>query len=393
MTEALDFFGQRFFPVVESEAKPETDVLLRARSVLQQNPELHRLFNQFRTESRSVSWLRALLTLEVGVRAEEFTLEQVKQACHYLADEYAQLGDGYLVVARDTGKVAMVLREQDLYNPGLLGRESGERAQALSRINPMLEAALVTSYHDDGRETQVLALLTARAHQTDLLREEGDLRLRLATRKGRRSLAREFSENEPAELLRRAGGTTGMFLRHFELTDEYDGPLPCLEGVARCRSRLGVQDMATLNLNYDRLGVLRASAPQAWVRDIALQLSMHARDAQPEAVPVGMGALSAELLGSQQLWILDPDVFSFVQRAHGQAVPAMPVEGAASVGLSGHLGYLVVPSDFEVESRELADQWDVTASLAYRLYVDLQSVRFVPLLDVARSACVEARRR
>lgn len=387
MTEALELPG-RTAALVRSFAEPTPEALLLVRAVLQRKPELKELFLQFRAEGRAVDWLRDMLAPAVAALAGELSFDNVVEACAYLADEYHQLGEGYFIVSQDTGRVALVLTEDDLYDPGLLSRDSGIVGQALRRINPSLEAAIVSSYHDRGRETLVLERLRERAHQTTLLREEGDRRLRIATRAGRREMARELSEDSPWRLLQRASGTTGMFLRHFELTERYEGPWECIEGVACCRSVLGVQDMTTSNLAYDRLGVLRGSAPQAWIRDIARQLSVRARARNTTTLPVRVDDLSDELLASRELWVVDPDVFELMHRARGRVVP---VEGVDPIGFSGRVGCLVVSNDFGVESREVTDRWEVTATLPYRLYVDWSRIEFLPLVGVARAAMVVER--
>jgi hypothetical protein len=360
VTEAIDLPG-RTAALVQSFADPTPDSLLLVRAVLQRQPELKALFLQFRSEGRAIDWLRDMLAPAVAARVPELSFDNVVEACAYLADEYHQLGEGYFIVSQDTGRVAFVLTEEDLYDPGLLTRDSGIVGQALRRINPSLEAAIVSSYHDRGRETLVLERLRERAHQTTLLREDGDRRLRIATRAGRREMARELSEDDPWRLLQRASGTTGMFLRHFELTERYEGPLDCIEGVACCRSVLGLQDMLTSNLAYDRLGVLRGSAPQAWIRDIARQLSNRARARNTKTLPITVDDLSDELLASRELWVVDPDVFELMRRARGRVVP---VEGAEPLGFSGRVGYLVVSNDFGVESREIADVLSAVRRLA-----------------------------
>lgn len=388
MTEALEL-EERPAPLVHSTAQPPARALLLLRAVIQGNRDLLELFETFRVESKSVGWLRDMVALRVApLVSEDLPFDTVVEVCQYLADEYHQLGEGYFLVSRDTGRTVHVLSDEDLYDPGLLSRESGEVAQGLLRINPALEGALISRYHAQGREDHVLRLLEARSHPTELLRQTGDRRLRIATRDGRRSVARELAEDDPRALLRRAGGTTGMFLRHFELADIYDGPFDCVEGVASCSTFLGIQDMATLNLGYDRLGVLRGVAAQGWVRDIARQLSVCARTKRTHSLPVMAEDLSDEVIAARELWIVDPDVFDLMRRAHGRV---MPVEGAEPLGLSGLAGYLVTAREFGVESREVADRWQVVTTVPYRLYVDWSRVEVLPLVGVARASLVEDR--
>lgn len=388
MTDSIEV-ADRPAPIVRTTAQPQGSALLLVRAIVQGDRELQELFRGFRAESRSVDWLRDMVALRVApLVSEALPFDSVLEVCQYLADEYHQLGEGLFIVARDSGRTVHVLSDADMYDPGLLSRESGEVAQALRRINPSLEAGMVSRYHDLDREQRVLRLLEKRTHPTELLQEEGDPRLRLATRSGRRSVALELSEEDPRALLRRASGTAGMFLRHFELSDAYQGPLDCIEGVACYSSVLGVQDMTTLNLSYDRLGVLRGVSPQGWIRDIARQLSVSARARQPQVLPVSVEDVSDELIASSELWVVDPDVFDLMRRARGRV---MPVEGTEPIGFSGKVGCLVATREFGVESREIADRWHVTTTLPYRLYVDWSRVRFLPLVGVARASVLEDR--
>ena len=382
MTDALELPG-RPAPMVRSKAAPQPLTLLGVRLTVKHHPELQQLFVRFRSEGKSVDWLMDILAVRLTPLMPEVPFEQIIDAAQYLADEYDQLGEAPLLVSRETGRAVMLLSEDDFVDPGLLPRESGESAQALKRLNPALEAAIVTSYHEQGRETHVLRVLQERTHATPLQLAVGDRRLRIASRSGRRALAGELRDEDSWTLLRRAGGTAAMLLQHFDLAEDYDGPWDCLEGMASARSVLGTQDMTTLNVAYDRLGVLRATVPQAWLADVARQLSAAGRARNPEARPHSLDALTAEAFGSRELWVVDYDAFRLL---HGvrRALPTAGAEGA--FGVRGRAGWLVVPHTFSVESVEVSDHWEVTATLPFRLYVDWSATEYLSILGVPRAA-------
>lgn len=388
-----DATGEVTEAIVQSEASPAPELLLVVRSILQSDQAFGEFFTRFRDEARPVSWLRDVLAPRVAARVHQLGLGEaygfgvVLDVCQYLADEYYQLGEGYFIVSEETGRVQLVATDEDLVDPGLLPRESGRMAPGLRRLHPSIEQKFILGRTETAREEHALEALTARAHQTELLRQDGDRRLLVATRKGRTSLARELSEDDPLALLRRAGGSAAKLLRHFELRGqallEWTDEQPHIEGMALCRSTIGVQDLATLNLGYNRLGVLRSAVPQGWLRDIARQLSYHVQQLDRSIVPIPVSDLDDELLSGHETWVTDPDVYTLVRRA-----TMIPVEGSATIGLSGAVGTLVIMGDFGVETREASDRWEVTATLPYRLYVDFAKIQYLPLVDIPRAAAL-----
>lgn len=381
--------GQLLTPSVTSVANPSADLLLQLRHYIQHSPEAQGLFLQLR-QGKSVAWLRDMLATQVATLSlGEFSFEEVVQGCLYLADEYNQLGEGYFIVSTETGRTISVVTEDDLYDPGLQARHSGSMAPALKRLKPARETMLVTYHHEKAREENVLATLTERAHQTALLKEEGDPRLRLATRGGRKAIAQDLSEDKPWELLQRSGGTSGMFLRHFPLAEKppsLEGTT-LIEGTAVFRSTLKVQDALTLNLSYNRLGTLRSAAPQGWVRDIARQLSETVyKERRP--LPVDAEDVIVAELSDVDLWVADADTYKHFLSIL-PTIKAVPVEGVSPLGLKDIMGCLCVAETFQVESHELFQRWEIVASLEYKLYVfDLKSLFLLPVVGVPREGLV-----
>lgn len=379
---SLSPLSSRFDVTVHSSANPEPKLLAALRLLVQAHPELGDLFISFRKESLGVDWLRDMLATRVVSRLNaEF--EEVLEACQYLADEYHQLDEGYFIVSTETGRVVLVVTEDDLYDPGLQARHSGEMAQALRRLRPHLETGFMLHGHERAREQQVVSALAERSQQTDLLREGGDSRLRIATRTGRMDIARDLAGDDAWALLRRSSGTTGMFLRHFELVEHIQAP--SLEGTATFRSTMSVQDGLAANISYNRLGTLRGAAPQGWIRDVARDLCAAVHRRTP-IMPVEAEDLDAELLATEELWVADPDVYALIRKGKSQAVP---VEGVSPIGFSGKVGCLRVPREFSVSTHESGGQWEVTANLPYSLWVDFAKVRALPIIGVQRAATVE----
>lgn len=390
MVTDLEKSQQLLTPVVQSTANPKAELLLQIRSIVQTSKETQELFLQMRKESKGVTWLTDMLAVRMAPQVlGDYAFEDVVQACLYLVDEFNQLGDGYFIVSTETGKTVSVVTDDDLYDPGQQARHSGQVAQALRRLRPSTEVMLVTYHHEKAREANVLQQLTERVHQTDLLKAEGDPRLRMATRAGRSQIAQDLSEDSPWELLRRSGGTSGMFLRHFPLkSDDLPRGMVVLKGTAVFRSTIQVQDALTLNLNYNRLGTLRSATPQGWIRDIARQLTETAyKRRQP--LPVSADDLVEADLDGPELWVVDPDTYKYFLRVKS-TLQAVPVEGVSPLGLKGSHGYLWVADRFEVESRELFQRWEVTVSLEYKLHLfDWDSLHLKAVLGIPREALID----
>lgn len=393
---SLEVAGREQSPtvLVRSSADPKPAVLLLFRELLRHRPELRELFVQFKAENRPVEWLRDMLTPRAAVELEECSFDEVRDVCQYLADEYQQLAcvpgcqldDGWFVLDLQTGRVLTVASPEDVYEPGLLPRESGDLAPGLRQLNPALEARLVTGLHERAREQETLSWATERAHQTELLKAHGDRRLRVVSRAGRTDIARELSETDPSNLLWRAGGGAAVFLRHLSRAEDVNlGGLTPIEGVATARLVLGLQDKKAINmLSYDPLTTLRGVAGVNWARSVVRQLAYVAKEAARPAVPVHAEDLADDLFASAEDWVTDPDIYAllgFQTRSR-----TFVVEGAETIGLTGLVGKLDLSSDLAVQTRELTDRWEVTVTISYTLHADLKNVQVMPIVGVARAA-------
>lgn len=371
-------------PLVLSQARPSARSLLQARAEVQRDHDLQGLFQQFHPQLAQAFENPGQRNLVIEAFADQITarltglwggdLAEALESARYLADEFAQLGEGIHIVSSETGKVIAKLDEKDLYQPAPVLRESGELVQPLPRIEPGMEAMIVSWVFEKGREERILAILTERAHQTALLREEGDRRLWIATRSGRARLAQSLGEDHPKTLLDRTGGTAGAFLRHFDLVltppEGCRGQRYHLEATMALR----VNDPLTTNLSYDRLGSMRGVLAQSWVRVLAKELAATWHHSLPlGARPVDISDFTPQMLRTCETWVADPEVMLQFLRILPKAT-ILPANGAPTLGLKGKVGILVLPEKFDLRNREVFGRWEVCASLDVDVYIPDWSV-------------------
>jgi len=372
---------------VISEAKPSTEDLLQARADLTSDPDLQALFAQAFQEDHDDVWLVDALAkgLDRKWREDgwvEFESE-TRQAAQYLVDEYRQLGEGTHLISPDTGRVLYTLQEGDVWQPSMVPREGGGFAKPLPQLRPDLASFLTTWTFNKAREEEVVAKLAAKGHQTALLVEEGDPRLLVATRRGRAHIATSLSKFDPETLLKACGGTSGMFLKHFELTTEGDTATPSdtltkIEGEANSFSKMGIQDQTTVNLHHNRAATLQGALTQGWVRHMAKTLTLNAVEHYQQSGSIEalrQDKIDKTLLSQSQMWVAPPEAMIWLRRAD-PSKRVLPVAGIQHIlGLkAAKVGAIQVPLEFSIHNRELFDRWETGANLKYTLWVDWSTI-------------------
>lgn len=381
--------AQRIEPTVISTVDPPSDWLLQARADINREEKLRDIIIEGKKAGKNneelADTLGSRLALSWGDHAEE-----AYNAALYLLDEYEQLGEGIHLVSTETGKVLLTLTEKDVWDPGMVPREGGGMAQALPRIRPDLEAALTTWTFDRAREQKIVEALAAKGHQTALLRDEGDPRLLVATRKGRTKIVQNMVTFTPLELLQKCGGTSGAFLSYFDIQTEEpnDYTEMTLSGVLRSSSVMKVSDPTTINIQYNREAALRGVLAQGWVREIARELSYkvskHFAGAEG-LVPKPIESLTPEEAKSlkAKFWIVPPEAAPHMLRVRKDWT-IMPVDQAQGMGFLGsRVGVLVVPKEFSAETNEMFEKWMVSAHLEYKLYVSWDTLCCMALEGLA----------
>ena len=375
--EARQTLEKRLDPQVLSNATPEIEFLLQARADVTSDELIQALFREELDDEQLVNQLTARLITRW--RGHE---EQAREAAQYLVDEHRQLGEGIHLVSSETGKVVVTLTEDDIWQPDLVPREGGGMAQPLKQIRPDLAAYVTTWTFDRSREAQIVAKLAARGHQTALLREEGDPRLLVATRAGRRHIVESLARFRPDELLRALGGTSAAFLNHFELTTEDAEGEPSFRGTVNSRSVMNIQDQTTVNLHHNRPATLQGALTQGWVREVARRLITHAAGA-PRLTSVEPRRLTRDLLQCADFWIAPPEVLVWVRRVN-PGVVVLPVDRITHmVGLvQARAGTLKVPAEFGLNSREMFDRWETTTELEFALWLDSSAITVIGLTGI-----------
>lgn len=374
-------------PAIVTRAQPSSEWLREARSLLNQEGRVRNFVALARHQKMSAAEAVDGLSFRLNTAFGGGLAAEMHEVARYLWDEQAQLGEGLYVISQETGRVVGVVTEHDFYQPAPVPREDGSLVLPQPRLKPALEAALVCWAHDSSREAQLRDQLAARAHQTVLLREDGDPRLLVASKAGRRHIVESFAAIDPQLLFQSAGGTSGTFLRRFHLTAQ-DPPdatgLTLITGVAISATTMNVSDATTTNLRHNRAATVGAALVQGWTREIARQLSLAAirQEAAPEVRPAD---LKIEHLKDSDFWVTPPDAVRFVQKVAPKAA-LMPVSGANLIGVLSAAGTLVVPAEFEALSREMFDRWEASTHLTFRLWVDWSRIRALRLIDLEHRA-------
>jgi hypothetical protein len=375
--------ARRLDPTVISKADPPADWLMQARADLNREAGLQAIVTQGKRDQIPNDDLADYLGSKLNEGWGGSCAQEAYDAALYLLDEYDQLGEGVHLVSTDTGRVVITLTDEDVWDPGMVPREGGGMAQALKRIRPDIEASLTTWTFNQSHEQRVIETLAAKGHQTALLREEGDPRLLVATRKGRTQIVQGLIDHTPIDLLKMCGGTSGMFLQHFEIrTDDYEKTYEAaaLEGTLVSSSAMKVSDQTTVNLHHNRAGVLRGVLAQGWVRELARRLSgiMHERS-KDLLKPQDLGSIDPESTRCwrARFWVAPPEAVAPLGRLRPDWT-VMPVDQAYVIGLNKpKVGVLIVPETFGAETNEMFEKWTTSAHLEFKLYVDWDALVYM----------------
>jgi len=393
-----DALQKRVDPEVQTLAKPETNWLLQARANLNSDEQLQGILQQGIVEGLESDDIADLLAVRLSEMWEGHPAEAYEAAL-YLVDEFKQLGEGIHLVSRETGRVVTTLTDDDIYQGGPLPRADGSMATPLPQVRPDLAAYVTTWTFEKGREQRITEELARRGHQTALLREEGDPRLRVATRAGRREIVQRLVDHTPTALLRACGGTSAAFLQHFDLVGEDPGDtaLEPLEGFVSSRSAMGIQDQTTVNLHHDREGTLRGALSQGWVREIAACLSKAAHQrfgpvCREEGLYQDISQLDSEEMAKWKatFWVAPPEAVTPLRRLrpNWNIMPA----GEYTIGfIKPKVGLLVLPDDFGAETQELFDKWTAGMHLEFKLWIDWKAICYCALTGLEHQGVVTTR--
>jgi hypothetical protein len=354
---------------VLSRADPDSGVLRRVREKIQQNSNLS---NLFANRNVDVSELTKLLT-------EELPLDEgVGEVAQYLADEYAQLGDGILMISTETGRAIAKLTEEDFYQPAAVPREDGRMVERPPAIKPEVESFISMWRFEDQFEQRVRERILSRITQTEGLREKGDPRLLATSRGGRRELAGRIEQSIPS-LFENPKGVVGDFLQYFPIGTRPESE----QGYTRIRvnpssiHRKSTQDPLAINLKYDPVTATMAVIATSWVRVLASSI-LESRDLSPRLTPLEEAVRGR----TDGLWIAEPNLATALQK-NGCRTLAVPGPEYLAIHVLAPAGILEMPLlEFGIHSREMHGRWTVEAVTEATLWLTLGTISTFRIEDI-----------
>ncbi len=361
-----------FDPPVNTLTAPAPKILLAARRAVQLDPVAQQILLQSRQEGwgqeETVDRLsRALLSLL------ESDPRQIEDAARYLVEENAQLGDGILIVSAETGKAIAKVSEEDIWQPPPIPREDGTSITPPPRLKPEIEGAITVWAFNQGREAEIESALVQRLPQTELLRQEGDRRLRLITRRGRKQIVEDLREALPQALPGSTSGIVREFLSHFEFRGE---PPQGLQPLPLCTSwgnvSVPLQDLKSFNRCWDVFTFGRSVIANQWGKQIAKSVSEAAHKVIPPVL------CNKEDLPSDLFWIAGPELYVTFGRKGRRMLPVEALPTGLKRGIVG----AVTVGAFEFQYRDvIADRLEISARIECQVWVDFSQIRTFRLLN------------
>jgi hypothetical protein len=357
---------------VLTKANPEPGILRRIREIIQKDSILSGLFVDRTVDVELLSQrLHEKLPLDEG-------LEEVAQ---YLSDEYAQLGDGILMISSETGRAIAKLTNEDFYQPSPVPREDGRMVERPPTVKPEVESFISMWRFEDQLEHRVRERILERITQTEGLREDGDPRLLALSRSGRRELAGKIEQAIPT-LFENPKGIVEEFLQYFPIGSR---PIsePDWEAVRVHPSSLHrrpIQDPLAVNLKYDPLTATTAVIATSWVRSMASAL-LENNDHYLQRTPI-VEAVQGRIEG---LWIAEPNLAAALQK-HGCRTLAVPGPEYLAIHVHAPAGTLELPLlEFGIHSREMHGRWTVESVTKATLWLKSDLISTFRIEDIQTS--------
>ena len=366
---------------ISTQAKPSGNILTRVRDFITKSSGAQNIFLDAKEDKASADQLylnlAPFLVREMPLEDEGDLLEAVR----YLADEYTQvIGENAILLTSPTGETIAKLREEDFYTPPPVARAldpDGFRTRLVPqgpKVRPEILAALIEGQSNVAREKDALQRISESIVQTQALREDGDPRLALTTKAGRKQVFDQFSSSMGELIPGACSGTAARFLRLFEIKDQVpeETELVCLgTHTVRAESSMKIPDIMSRNLKFHALSYLKARVAWDWVRNLGLILSQQYRS-PPMALHVGQ-LKSRDLqgvvcmVGAEDLRPTLRDKCDFLGVSRQDSI---------ALGLGLKAGALIIdPESYASSWEEVFDRWEIYAEMSVTLWVNPTRVR------------------
>ena len=358
---------------VLSKANPPSGLLRRMRGKIQEDSNLSNLF-----VDRTVD----VETLTKGLQEKCPLDDGLEEVAQYLADEYSQLGDGILMISSETGRAIAKLTEEDFYQPAPVPREDGRMVERPPAVRPDIEAFITHWKFEEQLESRVREKVLSRINQTERLREEGDPRLLVLSRSGRRDIVGQVEQAIPT-LFDNPTGIVEEFLRYFPIgpRPDWEHEYVSIQVHPSSFMRRSIQDPLATNLKYDPVTSLLAVIATSWVRSLAAAI-LDSR----EVHPLRSAPLTEALQGNTDgLWIAEANLAAALQR-HGCRFLSVPGPEHLAIYVHERAGVLELPENhFGLSSRDLHGRWTVEAVTEATLWLNFGVIQTFRIEDVQAS--------
>jgi len=361
---------------VNSLAKPIPSSLLAARKAIQLSPDIQEVFRQAKAEG----WDREALADALFIRLPEYMedCENLWDTSLYLADEFLQVGDSILLISTETGQALYKVTEDDIYLPQSVPREDNRLVQPLPRLCPEVESFIIQRQFDLGRDQKILQIIDKRLHSSELLKQEGDNRLLVVTRDGRKQITERL---QPDSFLPPESGLSKEFcdlLKFGQALNDVESTF----GRAFGRVIMPVPDPLALNLRYDPYTALKRQITAQWVQCFAHSLATLKRVAIEIATTDDL---------PEGFWLADPDVALALRGRRVLPVRGMPFSNAILLHPKDKYAanVYIASSSYECKSREFLDKWEVVAKCEFALYVYPETISFYQFKDIEQLGLAE----
>jgi len=357
---------------VLSKANPSSGLLRRSREKIQEDPNLGGLFTTGVIDVETLTQrLREKLHFDEG-------LDDVAQ---YLADEYAQLGDGILMISSETGRAIAKLSNEDFYQPAPVLREDGRLVERSQAVKPEIEAFITMWRFEDQLESRVRERALSRVNQTERLREEGDSRLLTLSRGGRRDIVGKIEQVIPT-IFENPKGVVEDFLQYFPIGAQPDSEhdYTRIQVHPSSLQRRPIQDPLAINLKYDQLTASTAVIATSWIRSIASAM-LEYRNLNPRLTPFEEAVQGH----TEGLWIAEPNLAAALQK-RGCRTIAVPGPDYLAIYTHSSAGILELPLlDFGLHSREMHGRWTIEAVTEATLWLNVWAISAFRIEDITTS--------
>ena len=248
-------------------------------------------------------------------------------------------------------------------------------------IKPEVESFISMWRFEDQLEHRVRERVLSRITQTEGLRENGDPRLMVLSRGGRREIAGKIEQAIPT-IFDSPKGIVEDFLQYFPIGNRpnQENEYERVQVHPSSLHRRSIQDPLALNLKYDPVSSTTAVIATSWIRSLALAI-LESRSLCPQK-----SSLEEAIQGKTDgLWIAEANLAAALQK-RGCRFLAVPGPEHLAIYVHTPAGILELPLlEFGIHSRDLHGRWTVETVTEATLWLNFGRIHTFQIEDVEAS--------